>query len=172
MAEEAPMAMSDRTRRNHAKAAQKLVPDAHVTGYAIGRSGSNPVVVVLAMLATSAAFSIALVLLTGQFVIFGLLPMLILQHYISPPRAIVIADQGVALATRSLLNGKANKLLSVMGHGYVQPIEESLGRVKIGVGGETVWMAKKEEAVLRAAVTQHIASIPGAAPVAPMPFTG
>lgn len=166
------MAMSDRTRRKHAQAAQKLVPDANVTGYAIGRSGSNPVVVVLAMVACSLAFSVALVLATGQFVIVGLVPMLILQHFISPPRAVVVADQGVALATRSLLTGKSNKLVSVMGHGYVQPIEESMGRVKIGVGGETVWMAKNEEAILRAAVTRHAASIPGAPPTPPMPFTG
>mgnify|MGYP001052983969 FL=1 len=165
------MAMSDRTRRKHAKAAQKLVPDARVTGYAIGRSGANPVVVVLAMIGCSLAFSIALVLATGQFVIIGLLPMLILQHFISPPRAVVIADQGVALATWSLLNGKSNKLVSVMGHGYVQPVEEALGRVKVGVGGEAVWMAKKEEAILRAALTQHATSIPGTTPP-PMPFTG
>jgi hypothetical protein len=161
------MAMSDRTRRRHAKAAQKLIPDANVTGYAIGRSGSNPVIVVLAMLGTSLGFSFLLVLLTGQFVIIGLLPMLVVQHFISPPRAIVIADQGVALATRSLLNGKANKLVSVMGHGYVQPVEESLGRVKVGVGHETVWMAKKEEAVLREAVVRQL---PPAGNV-PSPFT-
>lgn len=162
------MAMSDRTRRKHAKAAQKLVPDANMTGYAIGRSGANPVIVVLAMIGTSLVFSLLFVLLTGQFVIIGLVPMLIVQHFISPPRAVLIADQGVALATRSLLNGKANKLVSVMGHGYVQPVEESLGRVKIGVGNETVWMAKKEEAVLRAAVTQHL---PPAGNV-PSPFAG
>ncbi|HWJ63025.1 MAG TPA: hypothetical protein VNS19_13740 [Acidimicrobiales bacterium] len=166
------MAMNDRTRRKHAKAAQKLVPDATVTGYAIGRSGANPVIVVLAMLGTSVAFSILLLLATGRFVLIGLLPMLIVQHFLSPPRAVVIADQGVALASRSLMTGKATKLVSVMGHGYVQPVEESLGRVKVGVGHETVWMAKKEEAVLRAAVTQHAAAIPSAGPVPPMPFSG
>jgi hypothetical protein len=55
----------------------------------------------------------------------------------------------------------------VKGHGYVQPVEESLGRVKIGVANETVWMAKKEEAVLRAAVTQHLPSTSAV----PKPFT-
>lgn len=166
------MAMSDRQRRSHVKAAQKLLPDAHVTGYAIGRAGSNPVIVVLAMLGTALGFSLLFLLATGQFVIIGVLPMLIVQHFISPPRAVVTAHQGVALATRSLWNGKPGKLVSVMGHGYVQPVEESLGRVKIGVGHETVWMAKKEEAILRAAVTQHAAAIPPAGPVPPMPFPG
>ena len=166
------MAMSDRQRRRHAKAAQKLLPDANVTGYAIGRSGVNPVIVVLAMIGTSVAFSLLLIVLTGRFVIIGLLPMLIVQHFISPPRALVIADQGVALATRSLLNGKANKLVSTMGHGYVQPVEESLGRVKIGVGNDTVWMAKKEEAVLRAAVTQQVVIPPAGGAVPPNPFSG
>ena len=162
------MAMSDRTRRKHAKAAQKLVPDANVTGYAIGRSGANPVVVVLAMLGTALAFSLLLFLATGTFVIIGILPMLIVQHFLSPPRAVLVADQGVALATRSLWTGKAKKLVSVMGHGYVQPVEESLGRVKIGVGNDTVWMAKKEEAVLRAAVGQQLPPAGGV----PSPFTG
>ena len=165
------MAMNDRTRRKHAEAAQKLVPTANVTGYAIGRSGANPAIVVAAMLGTVVVVSGALIALTGTFVIPGILPMLILQHYISPPRAIVIADQGVALATRSIWTGKANKLVSVMGHGYVQPVEESLGRVKVGVGNEPVWMTKKEEAVLRAAVTQQAA--PPAGPfIPPSPYVG
>lgn len=165
------MAMNDRTRRKHAKAAQKLVPTANVTGYAIGRSGSNPAIVVAAMIGTVVLVSGLLIALTGTFVLPGIIPMLILQHFISPPRAVVIADQGVALATRSVWTGKANKLVSVMGHGYVQPVEESLGRVKVGVGHETIWMAKKEEAVLRAAVTQQ--APPSAGPfVPPQPFTG
>lgn len=163
------MAMSDRTRRKHAQAAQKLIPDANVTGYAIGRSGSNPVIVVLAMIGCSVLFSILFVLLTGQFVVIGLLPMLILQHFISPPRAVLIADQGVALAKRSIWTGKAINLVSVMGHGYVQPVEESLGRVKIGVGNDVVWMAKKEEAILRSSVS---AQLPPTGPVPPAPFTG
>ena len=165
------MAMSDRTRRKHAKAAQKLVPDANVTGYAIGRSGSNPALVVAAMIGTVVLVSGLLIALTGTFVLPGIIPMLILQHFISPPRAILIADEGVALATRSVWTGKANKLVSVMGHGYVQPVEESLGRVKVGVGNDTVWMAKKEEAVLRAAVSHQVAP-PAAGGLPPAPFTG
>ena len=165
------MAMNDRTRRKHAKAAQKLVPTANVTGYAIGRSGANPAIVVGAMIGTVVVVSGLLIALTGTFVIPGILPMLILQHFISPPRAILIADQGVALATRSVWTGKANKLVSVMGHGYVQPVEESLGRVKVVVGNEPVWMAKKEEALLRAAVTQQAAPWAGAN-VPPSPYAG
>jgi hypothetical protein len=119
------------------------------------------------MVATAVAVSGLLIVLTGSFVIPGILPMLILQHYISPPRSVVIADQGVALATRSLWTGKPSKLMSVMGHGYVQPVEESLGRVKVGIGHESVWMAKKEEAVLRSAVMAQAAP-----PMPPSPYTG
>jgi hypothetical protein len=143
------VALNDRNRRKHMKAAQKLLPDGNVVGYAIGRSGANPVVVVLAMLGTSALFSIALLVATGSVLIIGFLPMLVVQHFLSPPRGIVVADAGVALTRRSLLNGKPHDVVATMGHGYVQPVEASLGRVKIMVGAEPVWMAQREEAILR-----------------------
>ena len=78
------MALNDRNRRKHMAAAQKLLPSGTAFGYAIGRSGANPVVVVVAMLGTSLAFSVALLVATGSFFIIGLLPMLIVQHYIGP----------------------------------------------------------------------------------------
>lgn len=146
------MALNDRNRRKQMAAAQKLLPNGTALGYAIGRSGANPVVVVLAMVGTSAAVSVAMLLATGSVVIFGVLPMLILQHLISPPRGIVVADAGVALTKRSLMTGKAHDVVATMAHGHVQPIEESLGRVKIMVGNEPVWMAKYEAEVLRAAI--------------------
>ena len=62
----------------------------------------------------------------------------------------------MALTKRSLMNGKPHDLVAVMAHGYVQPTETSLGRVKIMVGNEAVWMAKGEEAVLRAAMTPPV----------------
>ena len=164
------MAMSDRNRRKHVKAAQKLIPDAHVTGYAIGRSGAQPTIVVAAMLGTVVLVSGMLIVLTGSFVLPGVLPMLIIQHYISPPRAVVIADQGVALAARSVWTGRPSKILSLMSHGYVQPVETSLGRVKVGVGNDHVWLPAKEEAIVRAAVTQHVAP-PAGSHLPPAPFT-
>jgi hypothetical protein len=150
------VALNDRNRRKQMAAAQKLLPSGTALGYAIGRSGANPVVVVLAMVGTSLAFSVALLLATGSVVILGLLPMLILQHYLSPPRGIVVADAGVALTKRSLMNGKPHDVVALMAHGYVRPTEVSLGRVKIMVGDEPVWMAKREEAVLRSMISPPV----------------
>ncbi|MCU1496278.1 MAG: hypothetical protein JWM47_231 [Acidimicrobiales bacterium] len=150
------MALNDRNRRKQMAAAQKLLPNGTALGYAIGRSGANPVVVVVAMIGTSLAASAALLLATGSVVIVGLLPMLILQHFISPPRGIVVADAGVALTKRSLMNGKPHDVVAMMPYGYVQPTEVSLGRVKIMVGNEPVWMAKGEEAVLRSVLSRPV----------------
>jgi hypothetical protein len=156
------MALNDRNRRKHMAAAQKLLPNGTAFGYAIGRSGANPVVVVVAMVGTSLAFSVVLLVATGTFVVIGLLPMLIVQHFISPPRGIVVADAGVALTKRSLMNGKPHDVVATMAHGYVHPTEESLGRVKIMVGTEPVWMSRREEVVLRAAISR-----PAQQPISP-----
>ncbi len=106
------MALNDRNRRKHMAAAQKLLPNGTALGYAIGRSGANPVVVVAAMVGTSLAISVVLLVATGSIVIFGFLPMLIVQHYISPPRGIVawpiflIARQAARSAGVRRMNGK------------------------------------------------------------------
>jgi len=150
------MALNDRNRRKQMAAAQKLLPNGTALGYAIGRSGTNPVGVVLAMVGTSLVVSVLLLVATGSVFIFGLLPMLIVQHFISPPRGIVVADAGVALTKRSLMTGKPHDVVATMAHGYVHPSEVSLGRVKIMVGTEPVWMSKQEEAVLRSVISQPL----------------
>lgn len=121
-----------------------------------GNTGTGVVVVVAAMVGTSLALSVALLVATGNIVILGLLPMLIVQHYLSPPRGIVVADAGVALTKRSLMTGKPHDVVATMAHGYVHPSEVSLGRVTIMVGTEPVWMSKREEAVLRSAMSRPL----------------
>ena len=158
------MAISDRNRRKSMAAAQELVPDAQIIGYAIGRSGVQPTLVVAAMLATAAVGSGLLYALTGTFVLPGALLVLVVQHLLSPPRGVVVAQQGIALTHRSLWNGRPAKLLSTMALGYVQPTETSLGRLKVMVGSEPVWMTKGEEAVLRAAIFQHPLTQPAPSP--------
>ena len=147
------MQMSSRQRNKHLKAAQKLLPDAVPTGYALGRSGANPVVVVSAMIATVVMVCGGLFVMTGAFVLPGILPMLIVQHFISPPRGVVVAQQGVAVTKRSIWTGRPHDVVAMMGHGYTQPVEKALGRVKIMVGNEPVWMSTAEEAQLRQAFT-------------------
>lgn len=149
------MAISDRNRRKSIKAAQKLLPEAQITGYAIGRSGANPTVVVAAMVGTVAVTAGLLLALTGTFLLPGIIPMLIVQHVLSPPRGVVVAGQGIAVTHRSVWTGRPAKLVSTMAHGFVQPTERSLGRVKVMVGAEPVWMTTGEEAVLRQAASQH-----------------
>ncbi|MFN8017789.1 MAG: hypothetical protein U0P45_06670 [Acidimicrobiales bacterium] len=161
------MSMFDRIRPKHQASAQKLLPDARVRTYAVARDGLNPVIVVLAMVGTAVAFSVGLVILTGQFVIIGLVPMLIVQYFASPPRGVAVADQGIAVLRRSFWTGKPNKVIAVVGHGYTQPTEESLGRVLVKIGNEELWMAKGEEAVIRQALATPYATPPTAGYAAP-----
>lgn len=69
----------------------------------------------------------------------------------------------------------------MVGHGYAQPTEESLGRVLVRIGNEELWMAKGEEAVIRQALATPFAGPvppfggPGVAPgypTAPTSFPG
>lgn len=146
--------ITDKMRQKHLKAAQKLLPGANLTGYAVGRSGMNPVIVVILMVATFVAVCGGLLVATGTFVIPGVIPVLLVQFFASPPRSLVVADQGIALTKRSFWTGKPHDLVAQMGHGYVQPVESSMGRVKLMVGNEAVWVSANEEKILRAALQQ------------------
>ena len=161
------MAMSERVRRKHAQAAQKLLPDAVVTGYAVGRAGTDPALVVVALICTVVLVSGGLAVITGVFVLPGVVPVFLVHHVISPPRAVVITDRGVALAKRSVWTGKPKKLVTVMGHGYVRPVGESFGRRKVHVGPESVWMVAKEEAIVRTAIGRQVTF---GGPFPPSPF--
>jgi hypothetical protein len=159
------VALSESNRRSGIKKAQKLLPDTRVRGYAVGRTGVNPVVAVSVVLGGAAAFNLFLFALTGAFIFPGVLAALVIQHFISPPCGVVVADQGVALMKRSLWNGRPSEVTAVMAHGYVHPVEEALGRVKMTVGHEDVWMTKGEERLLREAA--NLAATTAAAPGGP-----
>ena len=163
------MALSERNRRKGIKKAQQLLPGTQVRGYAIGRTGPNPVLAVGGM--TVAMIVVTLVLLTsvGLFIFPGRLLLVIASYLVCPPCAVVVADQGVALVKISLRNGAPESVNAVMAHGYVQPRDESLGRVRLMVGNEAVWMTKHEECLLRTAATPAAASA-GRDPGQPLPY--
>ena len=158
------MAMTERNRRKSVQAAQKLLPGVNITGYAVGRAGSNPTLVVLAMLGTLVVVVGGLMALTGTLILPGAIPVLLVQHALSPPRGVVVTDQGVALARRSVWTGRPAGIVSTMAHGYVQPTETSMGRVKVMVGHEPVWLPTREEAILRRAMTLQHQQAPGTYP--------
>jgi len=163
------MAVNDRNRRKQMAAAQKLLPDARITGYAVGRSGANPVLVVGAIIAMSMVLAVALMLTTGVLVMPGVLVILVAQHFLSPPRGVVVADQGVALTKRSIWTGRPHDVIAVMGHQFVRPTDEELGRMQLMIGDESVWLVHREEVLLRAAIGQQRFGQGG--PGAPVPFT-
>lgn len=149
------MAMSDKKRRKAMERAQRAVPDARVTGYVTGRGGANPITVTLAVLGTIVLISGGLYALTGALIVPGVIPALLVFQGISPVRIVIVTDRGIALANPPTFSSRPPKVVATMAHGYVQPTEESLGRVKVAVGQEHVWLTKEEEQVLRTAIFQH-----------------
>ena len=145
--------MSDRQRRASMARAQKLLPDAQVRGYVIGRAGSHPVLVVGAILGAFFLLAIATLVATGGFVVPGALMILLVQHFASPPRGLAVCDRGVAVVKRSLLNSKPAAVVCRSDLASVAPVDHRIGRTQVAAGGETLWLTKNEEALLRASIT-------------------
>lgn len=156
------MALSARNREKSRAKSQELLPGSQVLAYAVGRRGSNPVVVGLTIAGVFVLVSAAISALTGTLFIIGVLPFLIVQHLASPPAAVAVADQGVALLRRSVWTGRPSAVLAAVGFDAVYPETVDGGRVKVVVGTEAIWMTRREEAHLRAGMT-HIRSFVRAA---------
>ena len=149
------MAMSEKKRRKQMDLAQKALPGARVVGYAVGRGGTNPVLAGWIVLGAIFAIFLVLFALTGQVVIIGVLPAILVMQGVSPHRVIVVADQGIAVGRPPTFGGRPPKLESTMAHGYVQPVDSSMGRVKVMVGNEGIWLTGAEDEALRRAIFQH-----------------
>ena len=86
------MAMSEKKRRKQMDLAQKALPGARVVGYAVGRGGTNPVLAGWIVLGAIFAIFLVLFALTGQVVIIGVLPAILVMQGVSPHRVIVSYD--------------------------------------------------------------------------------
>lgn len=147
------MSMSSRQRTKSMKAAQQLLPDAQVHGYAIGRSGLQPTVAIAAVLAGLFVLAVVMMFLTGFFLMPGLIFIVVIQHFVSPPRALVICDRGIALTNRSIWTGRPSKVLQLTHVSGVVMIGQELGRAGLTIGPEKLWLTLGEEHEFRTACT-------------------
>ena len=155
------MSMSDRNRRSHLAKAQTLVPESRVHAYAIGRSGTNPLVMGLVIGGCFIALAVAIALATGAFVLPGVLAFLVLQHLVSPPRG------------RGRVRPRRRRDQPVVAHREADPGDRPAARerptrraervpagVQVVAGQERIWLTAKEDAVLRSATIPTEAPVP------------
>jgi hypothetical protein len=102
-------------------------------------------------------FSIVVAMATGTIVFPGLLLFAGIHHYLCPPRALVVCDQGIALVTRSFLTSRANGVVSRSHLTAIRPTEVVAGQVRIDVGPDHIWLTKAEESSFRAALGTPVA---------------
>lgn len=146
------MALSASNRRKGLKKSQRLITDATATWYSVGRTGPNPMLAGLGLVGASLVLCLVIVVATGALVLVGALPLLVIFHFLCPPRALVVCDRGIALTGRSLLNGSPTSVIARFSIGDLRPTTSEVGRVRIDLGPEHVWLSTAEEQQLRAAV--------------------
>jgi hypothetical protein len=99
---------------------------------------------------SAGAFLVALAL--GTILIPGGLILIYVFHAVRPPRAVVVADQGLALLDRSFLNSRPTKVLAFLPTDAArQPV--AAGRsVRLTLGPDQVSFPRREHGRLAAAV--------------------
>jgi hypothetical protein len=146
--------MSDRMRRKGTAAAQKLLePGTEIRAYGAGVTGPYPLYTMFAVLGIAVVIYAALALLFGMILGPGGVVLIAIGYSINGPRAVVIADKGVALLRRSVWTSKPDRVLALLPPGVVShAVDEKRGpRVKIQLGPEHVWMHEREHRRLLAA---------------------
>src|ERR1700730_9965145 len=149
-----PMAVSDRARAKGAQSArQLLLAPTDIREYVIGRG--NPRVTTGAIVACSIFASAFLVALAfGTILLPGGLLLIYVIHAVRPPRAVVVADQGVAVLEKSFLNGRPTKVLGMIPAGILSVADTGGHHTEVDFGGERISFAKREAERLSTALAQ------------------
>ena len=154
------MSLSNSNRKAGLKKAQKMIPESRVVAYIVGRTGPQPVLAGLALLGGFVAISLLIMVATGAVLVPGLLVFVVVQHFLTPPRSLIVCDHGLALTKRSLLNGRPEDIVARLPHAAVEGIEKEAGRFRLDLGVEHIWLTKLEEGLLREALTPYLAAMP------------
>ena len=146
---------STRTRRKALSAAAALLePGVAIREVGVGRAqGRWTTATIVTIALFGAAFSIALLL--GVVLIPGALVAGIVIQCSWPPRLVVIADQGVAVLSRSGLTGRPNKVLARLPHSALAVPASADGRHR-ALGADIVKFSEKEIRRLVAALPQPV----------------
>lgn len=170
------MALSDANRTRYRDMAQAMVPAGRVRTYVMGRSGGDPVVlggaITVGFLVAAGAFYAA----TGGIFLIGLIPFLVLQFYVSPPRGLAVTDEGVTVIARGFWTSRPSRAIGTYRHDEVREGTTGPTRTCVTVGATAVWCTAVELGHLRdvlalaPAPASAAPAAPGtpAAPVAPV----
>src|SRR3954447_3639444 len=145
---------SNRTRRKGTAAAVKLLePGTTIQAYAVGVTGPYPLYTALGVIGLAVAIYVTVLLLFGLLIGPGAIVLAAIGYRVNGPRAIVIADKGVALLRRNLWTSKPDQVLALLPPGVVtHDVAERRGtRVRIQLGPEHIWLHEREHRVLLAA---------------------
>jgi len=144
------VALSQRSRDKHAASAAKLLPaGSHIRAYVVGRGharlGTGAVVAGAVFVAL---FVVALLL--GYILIPGGLLLVVVIYGVLPPRSVVVSDQGLAVLSRSLWNGRPSGIVALL---PLAPLYSptSSGKVTLELGPERVTLSRKEFDIAAAA---------------------
>jgi hypothetical protein len=147
------MSLSARSRRKGAAKAATLLPrGTSIRAYAVGRrpAGWTPGVTV----AVSCFGAIAAFLILG----FGIIPVpgalwfIVIHNAAAPMRAVVVADQGMALVARRGFDARPNQVLALLPTSAV--VRREVGKkVELRFGDEVVLLNAKEDRELTRALS-------------------
>jgi hypothetical protein len=150
--------------------ARKLVPQARVDGYVVGRTGPQPVwtglgIGVACLLVMAVVFS-----LTGVLFVPGALAIYAVGYYVCPPRSLAVCDQGLALMDRSFWTGKPTKVVALLTHRAVTKVVKDGNRYRLELGPEHLWLSTQEELLFRQFMMPYVYTAGGPNPMkAPAP---
>jgi hypothetical protein len=155
------MSLSARSRRKGAAKAAALLPrGSTVRAYAVGRKPAAWTDGVTATLAVFGAIAAALFIGFGLIPVPGVLWFIVVHNAAAPMRAVVVADQGLALLARRGFDAKANRVLALAPSNAVARRE--LGKkVELRFGDEVVLLNAKEDRELTRALSAVHRSTPG-----------
>jgi hypothetical protein len=149
------VALSTGIRAKHAEAAAKVLPDTEVLGYVAGRAGPDPTQVIIGLFVLWCVGAVAFYVVTGGIFILGVIPILLVNHVVSPPRGLVVSDETAVLLARSLWTGRPRSVVATVDRRQVEPVKAAGSRIKVTVGAEHhIWLSKGEENELRTAMAR------------------
>ncbi len=146
------MSLSERSRRNGAAAAQRLLPDGTIVHeYVVGRAHAR---MATGAIVAGAVFGIAFVvaLAFGTILIPGALVLIYVLHAVRPPRAVVVADRGLAVLDRSFLTARPTKVLAFLPADVARQPAATGRTVALSLGVDVVTFPRREYERLSTAV--------------------
>ena len=147
------MEMRTTTRAKRRVQAQAIL-GAQVVDFVVGNAGQNPTGTTGGAYAVAWAIALALVIATGRVIALGLLPIFLVMRVLSPSRGMAVTPMGVATFRTSALTGAPTQARTMVPFHEVHPLATRQAWIRLQVGHETMWLAGREAARLRAGMAR------------------